>query len=87
MADAETLLARRSGPSLCSRCNCIYDRVFLFVEPVFTHPNGDGGNAQLSGLEAMQISVCCGYIQPAPIRPERILAALEHMKDCRGHDA
>lgn len=86
MADPETLLVRRKGPSLCNRCNALYEKVLLFVEPVFSYPGGDGHNAHLTGLASMQISACCGYIQPAPLKPERIIAALEHMKDCRGHD-
>jgi hypothetical protein len=80
MNEPETLVMR-TGPSLCSRCNCIYERVFLFVEPVFAFPGGDGQELRLSGLATMRIVPCCGHIEPTAIRPERVITVLEAMKD------
>lgn len=78
MADPENLVVR-VGTELCSRCNCLYDKVFLFVEPVFTEPGGDGSALRLLGLATMKITPCCGYVEPTPINPQRVVATLELM--------
>lgn len=86
MSAEPDVLVARIGPHLCSRCNCLYDKVLLFVEPVFTMPGGDSQEMGLSGLATLAINVCCGHIKPIAISPERVLRTIEHMKDCPNHD-